>query len=52
LVGGGFGRGLGRPDALAAQRRRAVEQVVGTVDGRAGERVVDAVLEGLGSETS
>lgn len=46
----GIERALERPDELAAPRRRAVDQVVGTVDGRAGERVVDAVLEGLGSE--
>ena len=31
----------------AAERRRAVEQVVGEVDGRAGKRVVDAILEGV-----
>ena len=30
-----------------AERRRAVEQVVGVVDGRAAERVVDAVVEAL-----
>ena len=46
----GIERALERPDELAAERRRAVEQVVGTVDGRAAERVVDAVVEGLGRE--
>ena len=44
----GIERALEHPDELAAERRRAVEQVVGTVDGRAAERVVGAVLEGLG----
>jgi UDP-N-acetylglucosamine:LPS N-acetylglucosamine transferase len=44
----GIERALEHPDALAAERRRAVEQVVGAVDGRAAERVVGAVLEGLG----
>jgi len=47
-VVGGIERALERPDELAAERRRAVEQVVGTVDGRAAARVVDAVIEGLG----
>jgi CDP-glycerol glycerophosphotransferase (TagB/SpsB family) len=46
----GIERALERPDELAAERRRAVEQAVGTVDGRAGERVVDAVVQGLGNE--
>jgi UDP-N-acetylglucosamine:LPS N-acetylglucosamine transferase len=45
----GIERALEGPDELAAERRRAVEQVVGTVDGRAAERVVDAVVKGLGS---
>jgi UDP-N-acetylglucosamine:LPS N-acetylglucosamine transferase len=44
----GIERALERPDELAAERRRAVEQVVGTVDGRAAERVVDAAAEVLG----
>ena len=38
----GVERALAHPDELAAQRRRAVEQVVGVVDGHAAERVVDA----------
>jgi UDP-N-acetylglucosamine:LPS N-acetylglucosamine transferase len=41
----GIERALEHPDELARERQRAVEQVVGTVDGRAAERVVDAVLE-------
>jgi UDP-N-acetylglucosamine:LPS N-acetylglucosamine transferase len=44
----GIERALERPDELAAERRRAVEQVVGTVDGNAAERVVDAVTDVLG----
>ena len=44
----GIERSLAQPDELAAARRRAVEQVVGTVDGRAAERVVDAALEIVG----
>ena len=48
----GIERALERPGELAAERRRAVEQVVGTVDGRAAERVVDAVTEVLGDTGS
>ena len=48
----GVERALERPDELAAERRRAVEQVVGTVDGRAAERVVDAVVAGLRTAAS
>ncbi len=44
----GIERALERPDELAGQRRRAVEQVVGVVDGRAAERVVDAVTSMFG----
>ena len=43
----GIEQALGHPDELAAQRRRAVEQVVGIVDGRAAGRVVDAIADGL-----
>jgi CDP-glycerol glycerophosphotransferase (TagB/SpsB family) len=46
-VVGGIERALAQPDELVAQRRGAVEQVVGTVDGRAAERVVDALVDGL-----
>jgi hypothetical protein len=45
----GIERALAGPDELAEERRRAVEQVVGEVDGRAAERVVDAVAAVLGS---
>ena len=41
----GIERSLASPDELAEARSRAVGDVVGVVDGRAGERVVDAVLE-------
>jgi UDP-N-acetylglucosamine:LPS N-acetylglucosamine transferase len=44
-VVGGIERALANPHELDDQRRRAVEDVVGEVDGRAGERVVDAILE-------
>ena len=40
-------RALADPAELADERRRAVEQVVGTVDGHAAERVVDAVVEAI-----
>ncbi|HET6601536.1 MAG TPA: CDP-glycerol glycerophosphotransferase family protein [Gaiella sp.] len=43
----GIEQALAQPDELAAERRRAVEQVVGTVDGRAAERVVDTIAAGL-----
>ena len=43
----GIDRALDRPGGLVRERRRAVEQVVGVVDGRAAERVVDAVVEAL-----
>jgi CDP-glycerol:poly(glycerophosphate) glycerophosphotransferase len=36
-------RALASPDELSEARRRAVEEVVGEVDGRAAERVVDAI---------
>jgi hypothetical protein len=43
----GIERALERPDELAEERRRATEQVVGEVDGRAAERVVDAIVGSL-----
>ena len=48
----GIERALERPGELAVERRRAVEQVVGSVDGRAAERVVEAVTEVLGDTGS
>ena len=41
----GIERALERPAELGRQRRRAVADVVGDVDGKAAERVVDAILE-------
>jgi hypothetical protein len=43
----GIERALEHPDELAVDRRRAVERVVGAVDGHAAERVVDAAAEVL-----
>jgi len=40
----GIGRALEHPDELAGERREVAARVVGTVDGRAGERVVDAIV--------
>jgi CDP-glycerol glycerophosphotransferase (TagB/SpsB family) len=48
----GIERALGRPDELAPERRRAVDRVVGAVDGHAAERVVDAAVEVLGKGTA
>jgi CDP-glycerol glycerophosphotransferase (TagB/SpsB family) len=45
----GVERALERPGELGDERRRAVERVVGVVDGRAAERVVDAIAGVLGS---
>ena len=44
----GIERALADPGELAAERRRVSHEVVGNVDGRAGERVVQAVLDGIG----
>lgn len=41
----GIERSLERPDELAAERVMVVERAVGVVDGRAAERVVDAIVE-------
>jgi CDP-glycerol glycerophosphotransferase (TagB/SpsB family) len=40
----GVDRALANPDELSEARRRAVDEVVGEVDGRAAERVVDAIV--------
>jgi UDP-N-acetylglucosamine:LPS N-acetylglucosamine transferase len=45
-------RALADPAELAEERRSAVEQVVGTVDGSAAGRVVDAVVEVVRSSRS
>ncbi|MDW8339000.1 MAG: hypothetical protein RMM28_07685 [Thermoleophilia bacterium] len=43
-VVGGIERALADPDELAAERRRVAREVVGEVDGRAAERVAEAIL--------
>ena len=40
----GIERALAQPDELADERRRVAQRVVGDVDGRAGARVVDAIV--------
>ncbi len=40
----GIERALARPGELAAERARVARKVVGEVDGRAAERVVEAIL--------
>ena len=40
----GIERGLSHPDELAPERALAAREVVGEVDGRAGERVADALV--------
>ena len=44
----GLERALAEPGELAEARRRVVHDVVGEVDGRAAERVVDAIAEVVG----
>ena len=41
-------RALAHPDEYAGERNRVAREVVGDVDGRAVERVVDAIVDGLG----
>ena len=43
----GIERALEHPGELADARRRAVREIVGEVDGRAAERVVDAIVASL-----
>jgi len=43
----GIERALARPGELAAERARVAREVVGEVDGRAAERVVEAILGGV-----
>ena len=45
----GIERALAQPDELARERERVAREVVGTTDGKAGERVVQAVVSRLGS---
>ena len=42
-VAAGIGRSLAEPDELADERRRVTREVMGEVDGRAADRVVDAI---------
>ena len=44
----GIERSLAHPAELSAERARVVSEVVGEVDGRAAERVVDAVVRAAG----
>ena len=44
----GIERSLAVPGELAAERRQVVRAVVGEVDGRAVERIVAAIVDGLG----
>ena len=46
-VAAGIDRALANPAELAEERRRAVRDVVGAVDGRAAERVVDAIVASI-----
>src|SRR5439155_24826042 len=46
-VAAGIERALAHPEELAEERRRVARDVVGEIDGRAAERVVDAVLEAI-----
>jgi hypothetical protein len=41
----GAGRSLDQPDEFADERRRVARDVMGEVDGRAADRVVDAIVE-------
>ena len=43
----GIERALANPEELTEKRRSAARDVVGEVDGRAGERVVDAIMAAL-----
>jgi CDP-glycerol glycerophosphotransferase (TagB/SpsB family) len=45
LVIAGIERSLAAPDELADERLRVTREVMGEVDGRAAERVVDAITE-------
>jgi hypothetical protein len=43
----GIQRALAYPDELAAERQRVAREVVGEIDGHAGERVVAAIVEAV-----
>jgi hypothetical protein len=44
----GIERALSAPDELAAERHRVTSEVMGEVDGRASERVVEAIVDVVG----
>jgi len=46
-VTAGIERALAQPGELAAERARAAREVVGEIDGRAAERVADAVVAAI-----
>ena len=48
-VTSGIERALANPDELADGTAARREEVVGEVDGRAAERVVDAIVDGIGA---
>ena len=50
-VTSGIERGLENPEELADERRRVAREVVGEIDGRAGARVVDSIVETVGGAT-
>ncbi len=47
----GIERALAQPEELAAERARVTRELVGEVDGRAAERVVDAIVAGIGERS-
>jgi hypothetical protein len=49
-VAAGIERALVQPAELGDERRRVAGDVVGAVDGRAAERVVDAILVAVGED--
>ena len=44
----GIERALAQPEELAAERARVTREIVGEADGRAAERVVDAIVAAIG----
>jgi CDP-glycerol glycerophosphotransferase (TagB/SpsB family) len=47
----GIERSLAAPEELAAERHRIVREVVGTIDGRAAERTVEAIVRAVDGVT-
>ena len=50
-VAAGIEQALAHPEELATERHRVAREVVGEVDGRAAERVVQAILAGIEGDT-